>query len=499
MFLVKEEEGKKQWRVKKKIPFSFACSSMGISLDTIKPENSLPSCEELISEEKDIRSENINKQSQNNPEGSFYKINGIASSTSKDWHGTEMSLPALKEMKEQFDKGVPYLPTHSDNEWNDVIGKTEGAEIYRDNTLENQNDEEEGYSLRVNVLLYKEEEIAEKLYKRVKRGEKVGMSIGGWFKEIDVIENEDGDIERVIVNDLQLDHLATTRNPSNPDSYISDIKRHIEYIKQEEDGYLIKVAKVSEESSKDGGELYKVLFDNSEEEQHVVNNSATCEKLCAEEDSSLDKAEINLHNNIKDARRSVNNNLQNLDMEFNMSENVTHDTINEEREAEVVETRYASKESFSELEAKITSLERSLTTLVDVLAVKQEEKEEEERSQQEDVKTKKINYLEERVKALTEKVVAVATPSRRSVISTGGDKTSYELKNEYSSLIRRAKQELGESSALVNVAESQISRRSAEKNKVSDYHTLESDLISILRAAIADGIITEPHARNNWK
>ena len=55
------------------------------------------------------------------------------------------------------------------------------------------------------------------MLRRLGRGEPIGQSIGGWFEDVEVIE-KDGNIQRVIVNDVTLDHIAITRAPSNPDS-----------------------------------------------------------------------------------------------------------------------------------------------------------------------------------------------------------------------------------------------------------------------------------------
>ena len=46
---------------------------------------------------------------------------GVASSTSVDWHGTEMSLQALQRMVTQFKRGVSHVPSHVDDEWDQMI------------------------------------------------------------------------------------------------------------------------------------------------------------------------------------------------------------------------------------------------------------------------------------------------------------------------------------------------------------------------------------------
>ena len=72
--------------------------------------------------------------------------------------------------------------------------------------------------LRVTTELYDDEDLSASLLRRLERGEPIGQSIGGWFTELQVVQNSDGEVERVIVQGVELDHLAVTRAPANPDS-----------------------------------------------------------------------------------------------------------------------------------------------------------------------------------------------------------------------------------------------------------------------------------------
>jgi len=153
-------------------------------------------------------------------------VSGIASSTSVDFYGTEMSLRALKVMAVQMLRagGIVYLPRHSNGlagaiEWDQVIGRTVHAEVVPAEQVAKAYNEAEGqFLLRVTVELYGEEPLSRALVRRVQRGEAIGQSIGGWFTHLQVVQNEDGDVERVIVQGVELDHLAVTRAPANPDS-----------------------------------------------------------------------------------------------------------------------------------------------------------------------------------------------------------------------------------------------------------------------------------------
>ena len=153
-----------------------------------------------------------------------YYIEGIASSTSIDSHGTEMARTALQKMSTQIRSGIPILPSHASHnangigEWDEVIGRTIGSDIIPERNVKNAADKaEQQYLLKVRSVLYKDEPKTKALLRRLERGEPIGQSIGGWFENVEVVE-EDGKIQRVIVNDVTLDHIAITRAPSNPDS-----------------------------------------------------------------------------------------------------------------------------------------------------------------------------------------------------------------------------------------------------------------------------------------
>ena len=149
-------------------------------------------------------------------------IEGVASSTSVDAYGTEMSLEALLSMSEQMKRGLPILPRHNNGsrgvEWDEVIGRTIDAKVEQSDVLVPGAVGEVGYTLRLTSTLYPEEDLTKKLLSRLGRGESIGQSIGGWFLSVRVEETPDGDLDRVIVENVELDHVAVTRAPANPDS-----------------------------------------------------------------------------------------------------------------------------------------------------------------------------------------------------------------------------------------------------------------------------------------
>jgi len=166
----------------------------------------------------------LSKKTDTEENKEYITITGIASSTSVDHYGTEMSFKALKEMASQIKKGIVILPRHESltgsglAEWDEVIGRTYDAEVTESDIAEPSIVNRKGFVLKVESRLYVDDTRTQALIKRLSRGEPIGQSIGGWFENVRVEEDKEGEIKRVIVEDVVLDHIAITRAPANPDS-----------------------------------------------------------------------------------------------------------------------------------------------------------------------------------------------------------------------------------------------------------------------------------------
>lgn len=207
-------DGCPRWTVRCRVPFTFECSD---SLALVTP----PRIRAEGDEEEMAAPDPLEPDADGN-----YTIKGISSSTSVDWYGTEMTRNALASMAAQMmaEGGVPVVPTHWNSEWDDVMGKTLNA-VVREGSVENPADmTETAYVLEVESLLYGSAEKTPSLVKALVRGQKIGRSIGGWFTEMTFISNEDGDVERILIEDVSLDHDAFTRSPANPDSWIQALR-----------------------------------------------------------------------------------------------------------------------------------------------------------------------------------------------------------------------------------------------------------------------------------
>ena len=164
-------------------------------------------------------------------------IEGITSSTSVDFYGTEMSRECLENMAIQFRNGVPITPAHHSwfeiMEWREQMGVSSNAFIERADVERPADESEQGYLLRIEFGLFGSSEDAHLLVKRLGEGQIIGLSIGGWFTEIRFLVDEDDGVERIIIERVLLDHSAITRMPANPDSVGLKLIRSISFASEE--------------------------------------------------------------------------------------------------------------------------------------------------------------------------------------------------------------------------------------------------------------------------
>lgn len=159
-------------------------------------------------------------------------ISGTASSTSVDWYGTEMSLQALSGMAEQFRAGVDVAPRHggwlSPLSWNEMMGRTIMANIERGDVAEPaEGSTDPGFTLAVTGECDPAMPLVADLVRRLDAKQPIGLSIGGWFREVRYLTNDEGDVDRIIIERVELDHVAVVRSPANPDCMDLEVMRSI--------------------------------------------------------------------------------------------------------------------------------------------------------------------------------------------------------------------------------------------------------------------------------
>lgn len=157
-----------------------------------------------------------------------FTLSGTASSTSVDAYGTEMSRACLDNMAEQFSAGIEVFVGHGSMfeglEWDKAIGMTTKGEVLDAQVVNAADQKEPGAVCTVEMHFSADEDSTaflkdalRTLKKRIEKGLATGLSIGGWFRGVTYVVDDEGYLSRIIINKVDLDHLATTRRPANPD------------------------------------------------------------------------------------------------------------------------------------------------------------------------------------------------------------------------------------------------------------------------------------------
>ncbi len=225
-----DADGRPFWSLRCRIPFAFDARAAG-SWQVRDAHRAEGATERIIEQAAPAPVENPNMPKVVGPQ-----VVGYSSSTGVDAYGTEMSQEALASMADQCKRGtVVYLPTHPglgcSGEWEDVIGYLVDGEVEAADVPSAASAEEAGFRLRTVVQLDETNPKAMMLADKLKAGHPIGQSIGGYFTRMrfQFAEGQSPDDwmsvpERIIVEDVELDHVAATRMPANRESYIAEVR-----------------------------------------------------------------------------------------------------------------------------------------------------------------------------------------------------------------------------------------------------------------------------------
>ena len=172
-------------------------------------------------------------------------VEGIASSTDLDLHGDRMDPSAIKTMADSLKFHLVSLNADHDTTWSAELGDISKLDVSESNQLL--------IEARLNEMS-KAEDLWLALTKMEK---KLGLSIGGYVKEYEMVKEElkneeNGKIEEKWVKhykDIELDHIAVTSSPANPKTWVGAIAKSIE-----KDSELIVKSLEEKESEKKAAE-----------------------------------------------------------------------------------------------------------------------------------------------------------------------------------------------------------------------------------------------------
>lgn len=145
-------------------------------------------------------------------------VRGTTSSTIRDLHGDEMTFAALKSMEETAKQNMTVFLNHNYNVPDDLFGSVTDARIVKrfDETLG-----QEVYDLDIDVRVVGEDEnpLAMKTYRAIKRGVKLGLSIGARVDKVSKKKNTDGE-ETYVIDSVRLLESSVVGIPANQRSYL---------------------------------------------------------------------------------------------------------------------------------------------------------------------------------------------------------------------------------------------------------------------------------------
>lgn len=153
-------------------------------------------------------------------------VAGTTSSTIRDLHGDEMSLNALKSMADTARQNMTVFLNHNYNVPEDLFGSAMDAQIVKRFDSETG---QEVYDLDLNIRVVNEDENPEALraYRAIKRGVKLGLSIGARVEKASRKAASDGQPESIVIEKVRLMEASVVGIPANQRSYLHSALKSI--------------------------------------------------------------------------------------------------------------------------------------------------------------------------------------------------------------------------------------------------------------------------------
>jgi HK97 family phage prohead protease len=152
--------------------------------------------------------------------GDMY-VTGTTSSTIRDLHGDEMTTDALKSMADTAKQNMTIWLNHNYNVPEDLFGSVTDARIVK--RLDEASGEEV-YDLDIDIKVCPEDENPEALrtYKAIKRGVRLGLSIGARVEQASKKKDKDTSAETYVIERIRLLESSVVGIPANQRSYLQN-------------------------------------------------------------------------------------------------------------------------------------------------------------------------------------------------------------------------------------------------------------------------------------
>ena len=154
------------------------------------------------------------------PSGDLY-VTGTTSSTIRDLHGDEMTLNAIRTMAETAKQNMTIFLNHNYNVPEDLFGSVTDARVVKRFDAESGS---EVYDLDIDVLVCKEDENPEAMraFKAIKRGVKLGLSIGARVDRVSKKKDVKTGEDTYVIDSVKLMEASVVGIPANQRSYLQN-------------------------------------------------------------------------------------------------------------------------------------------------------------------------------------------------------------------------------------------------------------------------------------
>jgi starvation-inducible DNA-binding protein len=179
------------------------------------------------------------------PSGDLY-VTGTTSSTIRDLHGDEMTLNAIKTMADTAKQNMTIFLNHNYNVPQDLFGSVKDARVVKRFDAETSS---EVYDLDIDVLVCKEDENPEAMraFKAIKRGVKLGLSIGARVERVSKKKDARTGEDTYVIDSVKLMEASVVGIPANQRSYLQNA---LKSLKAAEKSGEIEIEKAGSKLSK---------------------------------------------------------------------------------------------------------------------------------------------------------------------------------------------------------------------------------------------------------
>ena len=164
------------------------------------------------------------------PNGDLF-VTGTTSSTIRDLHGDEMTLNAIETMANTAKQNMTIFLNHNYNVPQDLFGSVKDARVVKRYDVESNS---EVYDLDIDVLVCKEDENPEAMraFKAIKRGVKLGLSIGARVDRVSKKKDARTGDDTYVIDAVKLMEASVVGIPANQRSYLQNALKSLKAAEQ---------------------------------------------------------------------------------------------------------------------------------------------------------------------------------------------------------------------------------------------------------------------------